>query len=614
MTLFQPNNEFALMPFYFINDTLDERELRRQIADFAAHGVGGFVIHPRIGMPRNLAWMSDELHHYYKVMLDEAEKLQLKVLLYDEAMYPSGSSCGQVVEKNPSHQCRCIVKRELEDNGNPKLGEHENLIAVCHTCSHGRIAVIDRPADSVIRGLHYHGEGPGEDEPPAADLLNTEAVDSFLNLVYDRFYDVLKEYFGSTIMGIFTDEPDLLGRCREAEKVYPGTTGILDEVNRILGYDFTSHLAALWYDDELQAEFYRQSYLKAVNDIFEQTWYARLYNWCETHNTALTGHPALSDEISPLRFFHMPGQDAVWRKLLPDTPSAIEGPDSVQGKCSSSAMIHNHRRRNINEYCGAYGHETTYEEMEWLSNWCLIRGVNLLIPHAFYYSTRGLRKDERPPDVGPNSPWWDKYKAYADSCRRLCFLNTDSIHQCETAVLCQGSGLSWKAAKVCFEHQYDFNYLEEWHLFHNAKISEDGISIEGMHYRLLIVEHSLSPEVKAVLEPLEKAGRIFYYSSEHDSELLEKLQLKTTKNVQFEPAVKALRVREVIKDNRHYLMVFNEEKDAVSTKLTLKCNSGLRHNLVDGSDQEQDFPCSLQLKGHEFALYSFSDVENNQPV
>ena len=50
----------TLVPFWFWNDELDERELLRQIADFEAHGVYGFVIHPRVGLPRDTGWMSEK--------------------------------------------------------------------------------------------------------------------------------------------------------------------------------------------------------------------------------------------------------------------------------------------------------------------------------------------------------------------------------------------------------------------------------------------------------------------------------------------------------------------------------------------------------------------------
>jgi hypothetical protein len=84
--------------------------------------------------------------------------------------------------------------------------------------------------------LYYIDEGPGEDTPPTADLLNPEAVACFIHLVYDGYFQAVGNHFGQTIAGIFTEEPDLLGRLRKKEVIFPGTTGILDHVDAQLGY------------------------------------------------------------------------------------------------------------------------------------------------------------------------------------------------------------------------------------------------------------------------------------------------------------------------------------------------------------------------------------------
>jgi hypothetical protein len=100
--------------------------------------------------------------------------------------------------------------------------------------------------------------------------------------------------------------------------------------------------------------------LAAIHRRLEDTWYKPLSDWCGSRGVALMGHPDRGDEIGVQRHFHMPGQDLVWRWVLPDHPTAVEGHESTQGKCSSSAMLHLGRRRNSNEFCGAYGHETTF--------------------------------------------------------------------------------------------------------------------------------------------------------------------------------------------------------------------------------------------------------------
>ncbi|MHB8902673.1 MAG: hypothetical protein ACYC6Y_28270, partial [Thermoguttaceae bacterium] len=437
-----PPREFSVMPFWFWNDDLRDEEIVRQIADFEAHGVYGFVIHPRIGLPRDIGWLSPRMIHAMHVAVDEAVRRKMYVILYDEGMYPSGSSAGQVVAKNPEHAARGLAKIDLGPGEEPKLEKGWKLVATLDRPGGRRMAVVERPTGGVIRGLHYLGEETGtirEELPPAGDILNPAAVSSFIELVYDRYAEEFGPHFGKTILGIFTDEPSPTGRGGE-RGMQPGNGVVLEQVRRILGYDFKPFLADLWYDDGPEAAQHRADYRRAIAVCLEENYYRRLSRWCQEHGIALTGHPGGSADIGAERYFQMPGQDLVWRMVVPGA-KALEGDDSTTAKCASSAMVHLGRRRNANELYGAYGHELTYEEMEWLASWCFVRGHNLLCPHAFYYSIRGPRKDERPPDVGPNSAWWGKYQPYADSCRRLSWLNTDSRQVCEVAILAEPARL-----------------------------------------------------------------------------------------------------------------------------------------------------------------------------
>ncbi len=581
-SLLSPPTEFSLMPFWFWNDDLSETELLRQIDDMQAHGVYGFVIHPRVGLPRSIGWMSERMLHWVRFAVDEAARRGMHVVLYDEGMYPSGSSSGQVVGENPLYQCRCLAQVDLAGDQAPTLPPGANLVAIVERVGGEKMAVIDRPVDAYIRGLHYIGEGPAEDEPPAADLLNPDAVAAFVRLVYDRYYEALSDHFGQTVFAIFTDEPGLLGRCRE-RGVQPGTTGILAHVNAALGYDFTPHLPALWYDDEPDAARYRQDYARAVAQRLQETYYTQLSDWCTQHGIALTGHPAAGDEIGLERYFHIPGQDIVWRWVLPHHPSALEGRESTQAKCASSAMLHLGRRRNSNECFGAFGHEFTWEEMKWLVDWCLVRGVNLLYPHAFFYSVRGPRKDERPPDVGPHAPWWDEYKPFADYCRRMCWLNTDSVHQCAVAILGQADFLPWRAAKVCFQRQRDFNYLEMRHLWDDAQVDETGIHIAGLHYKALIVDGvgHIRAEARPALDALARAGRLIVWGEDEwgfdgaavvdtADALVAQIDRLVSPDLIVEPPQPDLRYRHVIKDGLHYYMLCNEGNEP----LRFRCRVG----------------------------------------
>lgn len=623
-----PPVEFSIAPFWFWNDELSEDEIARQLDDFQAHGVHGFVIHPRVGLPRSIGWLSEHMIHFMRFAIEQAAARDTWVVLYDEGMYPSGSSSGQVVAENPAFKCRGLVCVDLDEaqpgseqqririgaDGEPALAPDQHLVAIVRRKTNGhRVAVVDRPVKAIIRGLHYieddpprlpDGGYPPEDEPPAADLLNPEAVACFIRLVYQRYYDEFSEHFGKTVPAIFTDEPGLLGKLRE-KGVVAGTTGVLDHVNMWLGYDFTPRLPALWYKDEPEADRYRRDYHRALQARMEETYYKPISNWCAEHGIALTGHPARPDDIGHLRYFDMPGQDIVWRYIEPSKPSALEGAQSTQGKCASSAMIHLGRRRNGNEFCGAYGHEFTFEEMKWLANWLIVRGCNLFFPHAFYYSVRGPRIDERPPDVGPNSPWWDQYKPFADACRRLCWLNTDIKHVCELAILGRNDYLPWRAAKVCFQHQRDFNYIEARHLWEDAKVAADGIRIAGMHYRALIVEDEPLEKAKPALETLDKAGRVIRWKEGmSDSDLLRGINRLTQPDVRVRPEAPGLRVRHVVKHGSDYYILFNEGEEDLNVQLQLSVDG--RRFLLDpktGERQASERDAPVQLARHALKVF-----------
>jgi hypothetical protein len=646
-----PPAEFSLCPFWFWNDALTEQEIVRQIEDFQAHGVHGFLIHPRAGLPRSIGWMSKAMLDFMRLAIEEAAKRRMWVVLYDEGMYPSGSSSGQVVAENPAFRTRGLFAIDLDEaapgaeqagirigaNREPVLAEGQSLVGIVKRQNGHRIAVIDRPMRdgySTIRGLHFLEDDPPrrpdhrevrENAPPGADILNPQAVECFIRLVYQRYYDQFKDHFGKTVAAIFTDEPSMLAKGPERGAM-PGTTGILEHVNQFLGYDFTDHLAALWYKDEPDAERYRADYSRALAARLEQTFYAQIHRWCVSHGVALTGHPAAPDDIGHLRHFDIPGQDIVWRYIEPGKPSALEGAQSTQGKCASSAMIHLGRRRNLNEYCGAFGHNFTFDEMKWLTHWLIVRGCNMLVPHAFYYSVRGPRIDERPPDVGPNNSWWGEFKPFAEASSRLCWLNTDSRHVCSLAILGLNDYLPWEAAKVCFQNQRDFNYLEVRHLWEDARVGSDGIHIAGMHYEALIVEFGehavprrsgparaavpsaakdlLPAKAKEALDVLERAGRLIRWGKiDGDTSLLGKINKIVPAEVVVSPATPDLRLRHIVKEGMDYYILFNEGQEHIELKLKTSVEG--HRFLLDpetGGQSDIDPDAAIKMQPHELKV------------
>ena len=206
-----PSAEFSIIPFWFLNDRLSRRKIKKQLTDFKEKGIDIVIVHPRIGLPKSLKYLSDKYFSYYAYILKTAKEIDLKIIIYDDGMYPSGAAGGLVVEGLPELKSLGLFLSNVPDGKViKKLDEGKYL--------------IEKFSEGRIRGIHY-GEDDGEiNQPYSADILNEKAVERFIALTHEEYYKRFKEYFGSVVIGFFTDEPQALGRGRHNCKVW--TSGL----------------------------------------------------------------------------------------------------------------------------------------------------------------------------------------------------------------------------------------------------------------------------------------------------------------------------------------------------------------------------------------------------
>ncbi|MGC8737086.1 MAG: hypothetical protein ACP5UA_00405 [Candidatus Hydrogenedens sp.] len=568
----EPPHKYSLMPFWFLNDELKEEKIQEYLNDFIKHGVYGLIPHPRMGLPKSIGFMSERWLYFLKIIIEFAHEKDIKIILYDEGMYPSGSCAGKVVESNPRFSARALIRRE---KGAIPVKDDEELILLTD-----KYEYVHTRSMGTIRGVHFGTDDGEAGAPPAGDILNPDAVKRFFELVHEKYYAEFKDYFGNTIIGIFTDEPNPLGR-KPIKDAIPWTWGMLDFISKSVGYDFKPCIPLLWGGESSEAQKVQKVFNKVVQKRLEYAFYMPYSKWCEEHGVALTGHPKGPMDIYTLKYFHIPGQDIVWRYVEPFQKNSIEGPESTGPKCSASAKLHYNRKRNMNECFGAYGWNFTYNEMEWLTAWLLVRGVDLLIPHAFYYSIEGPRKDERPPDVGPHNVWWDNYKNYADKCRRLCWFIGEGTPVADVAVLSDVEYLPWVACRVLFENQIDFFYLDIETLLNIATVLSDGIKVSAMKYPILIIDdfNCLPIELTHKLEPMIQAERVITYQkslpgikyhANNAQGLLDFIRDKIQPDVLLYPATVNIRYHHAVLQGIHGYLFFNEGKEEVQVKVSIR--------------------------------------------
>lgn len=559
-----PPREFGFMPFWFWNDDLEDAEIVLQLREMHAKGFGGTIIHPRTGLSRRVGYLTPEYFRLMRVAVEESARLGMKVILYDEAGYPSGSCQGRVVAENPDWSAKCIFPQEWFKVKGPASGflrpspgraigyklvtvvagleveegkldpaslrclkwnEHEVVSYDLPAGDWRIVAVWEGHSGGTIRGVFEEEEDGHALAPPAGDILREDAVACFIRLTHDQYYAHLHEHFGKTIVAMFTDEPGPMGRTGPdggtLRRRFPWTPGFLKHVQEWWDEDVTRWLPALWLDCGPRTAEFRWVWHKAVQQRLEHAFYKPIGDWCAAHGIALTGHSGESNEMGMLRHFQWPGQDLVWRMVTPAGPHGEDKPagpdagcryapvprDSLTAKAASSAALLGGRRFSCNEVFGAYGWNLTLDEVKWCLDWLFVRGTNLIFPHAAFYSIRGRRAFESEPDLTFHNVWWPHFGLLGDYGRRLCWLLSDGEEVCSTGIVSDGDSLAWEAAWILEENQQDFIFVDDPAL--RAAMVEPGRLVAGaMKLRLLVVDKpgSLSAEAEQRLRAFEAAG------------------------------------------------------------------------------------------------------------
>lgn len=597
-----PGSEFSPIPFWFWNGDLKESEIISQIHSFKEKGVDGFVIHPRMGIPKSIEYLSDNFMFLVLAAVKEAARLDMKVILYDEAMYPSGSAHGMVVMHNPKFASRGLQMTVSDKKSDLQLEPDDKLIAE-FTKDNKYYSFVETYSKGHIRGIHFGEDDEDLSRPPSADLLNEDAVALFINYTHDTYYTWLKEYFGSTIIAFFTDEPSIMGRGHK-KGLIPWSEGLLDEFLTAGGKE--ELLPELWEDGSEARKLFDEVVLKRM----ERTFYKPISDWCANHGISFIGHPAKSDDIGLLKYFHIPGQDLVLRTFSPECKNGLDGEHSTQAKCSSDSARHLGKRRNVNECFGACNRDNidwyfTADDMKWYTDWLAVRGVNMFIPHAFYYSVEGPRKEERPPDVGPNNLWWKHFDAISMYMKRLSYIQTDCYNTTKLAVLCGEDSLPHDLVKPLYQNQIEFNYLQKSLIEDGtAKIGADGtITIGKQVYTAVIAEDDF--DIPEEIRTFNAYGGKLFRSDYDIDKLPHEIKIET-----YQPD---LRFSHIIKDGADIYIFSNEGEEAIDTKVYI--GEGGACEIWDAWSTSFT-PCvidecgkaELKLNRRELLLYVVSDM------
>lgn len=488
-----PPKKYRPQPFWSWNDKLDIEKTRNQIALMDEAGLGGYFMHARGGL--ETPYMEKEWMQNIRAGIQEGQAREMNAWGYDENGWPSGFSDGKVNGLGEEYQQKYLRWERVE-----------NAVQTERT-----IACV--PYEGRLLHFYY------DVNPYYVDLLNPQVTRAFLDCTHERYAKELGENLDG-LTGFFTDEPQL-SRCG-----FPWSHCLPEAYQEAYGESLESVLPALFFETDNWAQT-RVRFWRLVRNRFVDSFMKQLQEWCHAHGAQLTGHMLLEESLSSqltcnsacmpsYAYMDMPGMDCLCR--YPTAPAAPLQVSSVAHQLG--------KKQIISETFAACGWDVSFEDMRWICEHQMVRGVTTLCPHLEAYSLRGIRKRDYPASLFYQQPWWDEYRRFNDLVSRIGMLLSEGQVAFDVLVLhAQPSAWVLYDAGECkdlgsteqaFAHVLDildtaqipYHLGDEWVLEKHARVANGRLCVGSQQYSVVVVPPSveMGSSTLSLLEEFVAAG------------------------------------------------------------------------------------------------------------
>lgn len=395
-----------VMPFLAVTGRPTDAELGRKVAALKADGFDQFLIYARSGL--QYKYMGEEWLHAVETLCREAEANGMKVWLYDEYNWPSGTCKGRV----PAADERF---RYSEWAVYPKDGGGFSW------------EVVLAPQGWV-------------------NVCEPEAVQLFIKMTHEVYEKRLAKYFASkTILGIFTDEPGhpvavpLKPGCR---KHFRRWIGMEDEYRTETGRDFRADVEG-FLSGGGSAEVW-SVYAKLMGRRFRTAYFDQIREWCDRMGILFTGHMinehgiwgaclCNGDPLLAIKGESLPGIDEIWTwtSLGKGYDMRKNEPEWLTFATAQHATSRNKRGGLIELYaCGPNDMTAArMRQMVWMS---ALHGIDHYISSMQVMDHRGLvEKHGYLSPMMAGQPWHGELKDFFADAKRAAQLacRQDAVYQ-----------------------------------------------------------------------------------------------------------------------------------------------------------------------------------------
>lgn len=419
---------------YWLNDTIADAEIDEQLTAFRdKDGYGSIAI-----LPVEEYWQPEFLDKYGH-LLKKLDSLGMWAVFCDDKSFPSGTAGGVIAKKYPELCCRQLYKSEKDIVGPSLYREDlpEGALMGCVAMDNGdrsrRIDITSQVRKGVLEWSVPAGNWKimafvTRKSSNFVNYLDPDAVDKWISLTYQRFYDRFPRHFGTTIRGSFFDDIALY-QARPGPNAWEGSehTCWTDEMNSLFGkkyrVDPVVYYPALWYDIGPETAAARVMFFGLRAELLSDAFVGRVAQWCAQHKIDASGHPAGDYDRSPMTG---PGDAMKFykhaqRPLLDVIFGYGNGRDGYK-LASSAGFLYD---RPLVQ-CETYGAFNQHDESRFTPDILyrtamelFTRGINLIICHGVWYK---YPAKICPPElsfrnnaVGPSLPGYSQWVARCQS-------------------------------------------------------------------------------------------------------------------------------------------------------------------------------------------------------
>ena len=555
-----PSAEYRGTPFWAWNCKLNQDELLWQLDIFKQMGFGGAHIHVRTGL--DTPYLSDEYMDIVSKCIDKAKENQMLIWLYDEDRWPSGAAGGLVTRNKQFRARHLLFTMKPYGSEGVIIDSASRATAVCGRTEKGNLLAcydvhlnqdgalieykrIDYEEDAIYEKWYAYLEENSEttwyNKQTYVNTLDKKAIDKFIEVTHERYYERFSHEFDNTIPAIFTDEPQFTYKSslrRSTDKndvILPWTDDLEDTYAH--AYHGESILDAIpeliWERQDDKISHIRYRFHDHVCERFVQAYVDNCGQWCLEHQLQLTGHvmeeatlqsqtAALGEAMRCYRSFSLPGIDMLCSRMEYTTAKQAQ------------SIVHQYGREAMtSELYGVTNWNYDFRSYKFHGDWQAALGVTIRVPHLAWASMEGEAKRDFPASIHYQSPWWKRFSMLENHFARIntaltrgqAIVNVGVIHPIESYWLHWGP--MEQTAECRNDLEKKFNNLTEWLLFANIdfdfiseslipELSEQGdhpCALGAMRYEVIVVpgcETLRSTTLTFLEEYINHGGKVLF--------------------------------------------------------------------------------------------------------